>query len=278
MQPSGHSPTRGPPGAPPKARARARAGRAWLATAGVLLLAAALWWRHEAALSTALVQAYPDAIPGDPALEGWALARGQSAYARHCSSCHGAAGEGDRRRGVPDLRDGDWLYGSGRVLEIERVVLYGIRTANSKGWRLSVMPGYARPEPDKQYRLEPLRPSEIDDVTEYLMKLQGQPYDEPIAARGALVYRNQARGLCWDCHGENAHGNPAIGAPRLTDSIWLYGDGSRAAIRRSIAEGRAGTCPAWVGKLDAATIRALAVWVHHLSARAPATTHTSASP
>jgi cytochrome c oxidase cbb3-type subunit 3 len=269
MQPSGHRPARSPPGGPP----RARILRACLATAGaLLLLVAALWWRHQAALGNALVRAYPDAIPGDPALETWALARGRRAYARHCSSCHGAAGEGDRQRGVPDLRDGDWLYGSGRVLEVERVVLYGIRAENSKGWRLSVMPGYARREPDRQYRLEPLRPSEIDDVTEYLMKLQGQPYVEAVAARGALVYRNQSRGLCWDCHAENARGNPAIGAPRLTDGIWLYGDGSRAAIRRSIADGRAGVCPAWVGRLDAVTIRALAVWVHQLSAQAPSNT------
>ena len=76
----------------------------------------------------------------------------------------------------------------------------------------------------------------------------------------------------------NARGNPAIGAPRLTDTIWLYGDGSRTAIRRSIAEGRAGSCPAWTAKLDAATIRSLAVWVHHLSAPAPASTTTSAAP
>lgn len=69
MQPSGRTPTRNPPGARPSARA----GRAWLATAAVLLTAA-LWWRHEAALGTALMQAYPDAIPGDPALAGWALA------------------------------------------------------------------------------------------------------------------------------------------------------------------------------------------------------------
>jgi cytochrome c oxidase cbb3-type subunit 3 len=273
MQTGEHRASRAPPGG----AGQARAWRPWLAAAALLLLAVALWWRHEVALGTALVQAYPDAIPGNAQLEAWALARGRGAYAKHCSNCHGAAGQGDRERGVPDLRDGDWLYGSGRVLEIERVVLYGIRAANSKGWRLSVMPGYAQPEPDRQYRLEPLRPSEIDDVTEYLMKLQGRPYDEAIAGRGALVYRGQSRGLCWDCHAENARGNPAIGAPRLTDAIWLYGDGSRAAIRRSIAGGRAGTCPAWVDKLDAATIRALAVWVHHLSARAPATPKASAA-
>jgi cytochrome c oxidase cbb3-type subunit 3 len=140
------------------------------------------------------------------------------------------------------------------------------------------MPAYARREPNPQYHMESLRPGEIDAVTEYLMKLQGQPFDEAVAARGALVYRNQSRGLCWDCHGENAHGNPAIGAPRLTDGTWLYGDGSRTAIRQSIAEGRAGSCPAWTTKLDAATIRALAVWVHHLSAPAPASTATSAAP
>jgi cytochrome c oxidase cbb3-type subunit 3 len=267
------------PSPPPALRGRLPPPRGrWLALLLALLLLAGLWWRHEAGMRKRLLVAYPDAIPGDVTLEPWALERGGRAWDRHCSNCHGATGHGDRQRGVPDLTDNDWLYGTGRVLEIERVVLYGIRSANSKGWRLSVMPGYAHREPDPQFRLEPLRPGEIDDVTEYLMKLQGQPYDDTIAARGALVYRNQSRGLCWDCHGENARGNPAIGAPRLTDGIWLYGDGSREAIRRSIADGRAGNCPAWIGHLDAATIRALAVWVHHLSAPAPASTTMAAAP
>lgn len=263
----------------PKASERSSAP-AWLAAGGLLVLgvAAALWWRHTAAMNTRLLQTYADAVPADPALLGWALERGGPAFAKHCSRCHGSQGQSDRHRGVPDLRDSDWLYGSGRVLEIERVVLYGIRTDNSKGWRLAVMPAYAQHEPNPTYRMEPLRPSEMDDVTEYLMKLQGQPVDDTLAARGALVYRNQSRGLCWDCHGENAHGNPAIGAPRLTDSVWLYGDGSRAAIHATIAGGRAGVCPAWVDKLDATTIRALAVWVYHLSAHAPTPAKASAAP
>jgi len=62
--------------------------------------------------------------------------------------------------------------------------------------------------------------------------------------------------------GVAGHGDGAIGAPNLTDRVWLYGDGSRAAIFNSIAGGRAGACPAWIGRLSAGEIRALAVFVH----------------
>jgi cytochrome c oxidase cbb3-type subunit 3 len=242
------------------------------------MAAAAMYWHGERQRQARLLMADPDELGAHSELVVYALARGRRGFAQHCAACHGPQAQGDPRRGVPDLTDRDWLYGSGRSSEIERVILYGIRAGNSKGWNLASMPAFATPNPYRQYALVPLRPSEIDDLSAYLLSLQSQPggYAQPgseaqagdaeAVARGQKLYRSAERGLCWDCHGERARGNSAIGAPDLVDSIWLYGDGSRSSIYRSIAYGRAGVCPAWVSRLDALSIRSIALYVHSLSA------------
>jgi cytochrome c oxidase cbb3-type subunit 3 len=97
-------------------------------------------------------------------------------------------------------------------------------------------------------------------VADYLISLSGRPADPAAASRGDSIFHG--RGGCYDCHGADAHGDGAIGAANLTDGIWLYGDGSRAAIAESIAHGRAGACPRWIGAMSAGEIRALAVFVH----------------
>ena len=242
-----------------------------LALAALAIGTTAIYAYSTNALRTRLLMAIPDTIPTDVALNAYAMSRGTVAFAQHCASCHGQRGQGDVVRGVPNLRDHDWLYGSGRVIEIERVVLYGIRSGNSKGWKLASMPAFATSNPYKLYQLSPLTPQEINDVTDYILSFQGRSADAAAIERGTKVYRSPVRGLCWDCHGERAQGNSAIGAPNLTDDIWLYGDGSRASIYNSIAYGHAGSCPAWISRLSPLTIRAVAVYVHNLSATASAT-------
>ena len=242
-----------------------------LALATSAIAAAIIHARAANALRTRLLMAIPDTVPADAALNAYAMSHGKAVFAQHCASCHGQRGQGDARRGVPNLGDHDWLYGSGRVVEIERVVLYGIRSGNSKGWKLASMPAYATTDPYKLYQLAPLKPQEISDVTDYLLSFQGRSTDTAAIERGTKVYRSPVRGLCWDCHGERAKGNPAIGAPNLTDDIWLYGDGSRGSIYNSVAYGHAGSCPAWISRLSPLTIRTVAVYVHNLSATASAT-------
>jgi cytochrome c oxidase cbb3-type subunit 3 len=249
--------------------------RPWRFTAVLALAAFAIattivYARSANALRTRLLMAIPDTIPANAALDAYAMSRGAAAFAQHCASCHGERGQGDAVRGVPNLQDHDWLYGSGRIVEIERVVLYGIRSGNSKGWKLASMPAFATGNPYKLYPLSPLTPGAISDVTDYILSFQGRSADAAAIARGTKIYRSAQRGLCWDCHGERAQGNSAIGAPNLTDDIWLYGDGSRASIYNSIAYGHAGSCPAWISRLTPLTIRALAVYVHNLSATASA--------
>lgn len=213
------------------------------------------------ALRRQFLVANPDGIPSDPGLLRYAESRGARGYAQHCADCHGADLKGDRSRSVPDLTDDDWLYGSGRIGEIERVVLYGIRSGDSKAQNLASMPAFATANPYPRYRIEPLTPLELHDVTELLYSFQ-HPSEVDAAAvlRGTALFHG--KGYCFDCHSDHAKGDSAIGAPNLTDAIWLYGDGSRTAISRSIGHGQGGVCPAWHGRLAPETIRAIAVYVH----------------
>lgn len=222
------------------------------------------------ALRIRFLKAPPDSIPADAALSRYAQSRGKSAYQEHCASCHGARFQGDPRRSIPNLADSDWLYGSGRVSEIERIVMYGIRSGNSKGWDLASMPAYATQQPYKRYKVLPLLPHEIEDVTAFVLAFRKPPTDAAAVERGAQLFRGAEKGTCWDCHGEDARGDTAIGAPDLTDNSWLSGDGSPQSIHDSIAFGLAGSCPAWMSQLSPTTIRALAAYVHSLSAHTPA--------
>ena len=206
----------------------------------------------------------PDTLPGERVLMPMAVWRGRLTYRSHCGSCHGADGAGDTGRGVPNLRDADWLYGTGAVSDIERVVAYGIRSNHPKAWNLSRMPAFAHARPSAtDAALPPLSPGGIRDVIEYLYVLQGRPADTDEAVRGALVYHTN--GGCYDCHSGDAKGDNAIGAPNLADRTTLFGDGSRAALFDSIANGRQGICPAWINTLSAVAMRDVAMYVFSLS-------------
>jgi cytochrome c oxidase cbb3-type subunit III len=206
-----------------------------------------------------------DSIPGDTELMRFALSRGAAAYAEHCAACHGSNLRGDPALGVPNLADNDWLYGTGRVSEIERVILYGIRSGNSKGWDLAHMPAFATARPYDQYAMAPLSPGDIHDVTTYLLSFRRPQADSAAVQRGRQIFHDTNKGVCNDCHGSDAKGDSAIGAPDLTDAIWLRGDGSRESIEETIAHGLTGHCPAWVTDLSPVTIRAMAVYVYSKS-------------
>jgi cytochrome c oxidase cbb3-type subunit 3 len=211
-----------------------------------------------------LLRADPDALPGDAMLLRFAVRRGRPLFEARCAACHGASGTGDTVNGVPDLTDNDWLYGTGRPAEIEKVIDYGIRSRNPKAWNLAIMPAYARPQPNPGDKsIQPLTPGEIGDVIEFLMRQQGRPADAAAVSRGAALFTGH--GGCYDCHSLDAKGDSAIGAPNLSDAITLYGDGSRGALYMSIAYGRQGVCPAWITRASAASIRELALYVYSIS-------------
>jgi cytochrome c oxidase cbb3-type subunit 3 len=233
------------------------------AAAVAALLAAGLYVAHADAMRARLMMADPDTIPGDAGLRAWALPRGRAAYADHCASCHGAGLAGDPSRAIPDLGDGDWLYGSGRVGEIERIILYGIRSGHPKAWNLANMPAFATANPNRSYKMEPLSPQEVADVAAYVYSLRRASTDPAAVARGDRVYHKN--GFCFDCHGGSGRGDSAIGAPDLTDAVWLSGDGSLEAITETVAHGLEGICPEWIDRLPPATIRSIAVYVNSVS-------------
>lgn len=215
-------------------------------------------------LERKLLRADPDALPAEAMLLRFAVGRGEALFGAHCAACHGVSGSGDPAKGMPNLADGDWLYGTGRVTDIEKVIDYGIRSHNSRAWNLAIMPAYARPKPNPADKnIQPLTPGEINDLIEFLMRQQGRHADPDAALRGAALFTGQAG--CYDCHSVDAKGDSAIGAPNLTDGITLYGDGSRDALFMSIAYGRQGVCPAWTKRLNPAGIRELASFVYSLS-------------
>jgi cytochrome c oxidase cbb3-type subunit III len=218
------------------------------------------------ALRARFLMVQADSIPGDAELMRFAMSPGASAYAEHCASCHGAHLQGDPTLAIPNLVDRDWLYGSGRVSEIERVILYGIRAGNSKGWDLAHMPAFATARPYDLYAMLPLSPGDIHDVTSYLLSFRQPQTDAAAVQRGKQIFYDTNKGVCNDCHGSDAKGDAAIGAPDLTDGVWLRGDGSRQSIEDTISHGLVGRCPAWILELPPETIRAMAVYVYSATA------------
>ncbi|HEV7357663.1 MAG TPA: c-type cytochrome [Steroidobacteraceae bacterium] len=228
------------------------------------ILVGAAVFAENSNLERKLLRADPDALPADATLLRFAVSRGGPLFAAHCAACHGATGAGDPAKETPNLTDGDWLYGTGRVTDIERVIDYGIRSGNSRAWNLAIMPAYARPKPNPADKnIQPLSPGDIADLIEFLMRKQGGRADLDAAARGAALFAGRAG--CYDCHSQDAKGDSAIGAPNLTDAITLYGDGGPEALSMSIAYGRQGICPAWTKRLNPAGIRELALYVYSIS-------------
>jgi cytochrome c oxidase cbb3-type subunit 3 len=242
--------------------------RRWLSagifglTLAVLVGGGALIIHHR---RTELLNADADLMPGNPHLAALAQKLAAPIFHARCAGCHGDDLRGDRSKGVPDLTAGNWLYGFGAVSEIERTIAYGIRSGRPKNWNLASMPAFGTATPYDKYRIEPLKPDEIRDLAEYVLSLAG-PADQTAAARGHTLY--MGKGLCFDCHSDDARGDPAVGAPNLTGKTWLYGNGTREDLFRSIAHGHAGICPGWNGPPDATAVRALAVFIYLRSHKA----------
>lgn len=228
---------------------------------GLALIAATVMAGDARRTRDAIMRADPETILHQPALAYAALEIGHRGFVAHCASCHGA-GRGDPARGIPDLTDQAFLYGSGQVAEVEQIVLHGIRSGDPRGWQLAAMPAYARAKPYALEPIPPMSPGQIRDVVQLLMRKHGVETDPAAADRGARLYAGS--GGCYDCHGTDAGGDEAIGAPSLLGDTWLYG-GSPAALTRSIMGGRAGRSPAFAHILSPVEARSIAVYVAALS-------------
>lgn len=186
-----------------------------------------------------------------PELLDFAMSMGKAAFGDNCATCHGAGAQG--AAGYPNLNDDVWLWG-GSIADIQRTLTVGIRSTH---------PDTRSKEPSDQMpaygRNAMLDSAQIEDVTQFVLSLSGQKSDGAAVARARQTYTDQ----CAVCHGAEGKGDRSRGAPDLTDKEWLYG-GTAEAIRAQIVNGRGGVMPAWEARLDPATIKALAVYVHSL--------------
>ena len=189
----------------------------------------------------------PAAIAADPELLRFSLAGGAAAFGDNCAPCHGSGAQGFR--GYPNLNDDAWLWG-GTMDAIYETLRVGIR-AEHDDTRLNDMMAFGRDGI--------LDRGQVEDVVHYVRKISGQEHDEARLENGAVVFVEN----CVSCHGEGGVGIQELGAPNLTDAIWLYG-GEIADIRESVHAGRKGVMPAWDERLDAVTIKQLTVYVHSL--------------
>ncbi len=188
-------------------------------------------------------------IASDPQLLEFARAQGRPAFAENCAPCHGAGGGG--MKGYPNLNDDEWIWG-GKLDDIAQTIRHGIRAGDAKGRQGASMPAFGR---DGM-----LKGADIETVATYVRSLAGLGIDSKAdLAAGKKIFGDS----CAVCHGNNAKGNRELGAPDLTDAIWLYGS-DRGAIVDGLWNGRGGVMPAWNSRLDDVTIKALAVYVHSL--------------
>ena len=187
-------------------------------------------------------------IEKDPALLSLARAQGKTVFADNCAACHGIGAAG--AKGYPNLNDDDWLWG-GTLDQIMQTIRYGARSGNPNAHEGQML-AFGR---DGMLKSE-----EIVTVANFVRSLSGLPTDPGYdAAAGKKIFSDN----CVVCHGEGGKGNQQVGAPNLTDQIWLYGS-DKNTIVETITNGRAGVMPAWSGRLDPITIKALAVYVHSL--------------
>lgn len=164
-----------------------------------------------------------------------ALTIGGRLFSTYCTTCHGSDARG--ARGYPNLRDADWLYGD---------TPEAIKSSIMNG-RIGVMPPWG----------EILGYEKSFSVAAYVKQLSGREVDQQVAFEGKKIYMTN----CAVCHGNEGEGKPQLGAPKLTDDIWLYG-GSDKKILESIMAGRNGNMPGHKEFLGEDKVHLLATYVY----------------
>lgn len=165
-----------------------------------------------------------------------AVAVGHILYLDNCAACHGSEALGNQALGAPNLTDADWLYGAGSETLMASIL----------DGRSGVMPGWGAA----------LGHTGVNEVTSYVLSLGGVKAPEDWVAAGKTRFDT----MCAACHGADGRGNAALGAPNLTDNIWLYG-GDFASVAASIRDGRNGVMPAWRRRLNEDQVRSITAWV-----------------
>lgn len=190
--------------------------------------------RHRAMYDRYLAMPIEE-IASDPAVRRM----GMRMFGNNCAQCHGADARGGY--GFPNLTDDDWIYG-GDAKTIEATIV---------GGRQAAMPAWESVIGDRG----------VEEVTAYVLALNNREPDPAMAEAGKQHFMT----YCVACHGPDAKGNPAMGAPNLTNGIWLYG-GSQSEIAHTIRAGRNGMMPSFKEQLGPEKIHILAAYVYGLRA------------
>ena len=200
----------------------------------------------NAEISAQLASADLSTLTENEELSRFATSAGGAVFRNNCSQCHGSGAAGFT--GYPNLLDDDWLWG-GDFENIEYTIRHGIRNEEDWDARYSEMTAY-----DEIFSNE-----EVDQVVQYVRLISGQEHDAAMAEAGTELFLNN----CAACHGDNGMGNRDLGAPNLTDAIWLYG-GDLASLEQTVRYARFGVMPPWGERLSEAEIKAVTAYVHQL--------------
>lgn len=181
---------------------------------------------------------YASMSAADLAQEPQAMGIGERLFLNHCAACHGSDGRGSK--GFPNLADGDWLWGSSHVA-VKEAITHG---------RNGVMPAMASALGGAD---------DVRDVAHHVLSLSGSTHDSVAAALGKPKFA-----ACAGCHGADGRGNQALGAPNLTDNIWLHGWGEQAIVN-IITNGKNNAMPAQASRLTPEQVHVLGAYVLSLS-------------
>ena len=203
-------------------------------------------YRAEQALAKAatapLFASFAAKPASEPARDPRAVAIGERLFANNCATCHGADARGSK--GFPNLTDQDWLWG-GSPERIAETITHG---------RQGMMPPMAAAVGTSE---------DVRNVANYVLSLSGSPHNSIAAQLGRSKFT-----ACAACHGPDGKGNPMLGAPNLTDKVWLHGWGEDAVIAM-INNGKTNVMPAHDSRLTPEQIHLLAAYVWGLSNTAP---------
>ena len=203
---------------------------------------------ERAQIGEQLINASLEEIQSTQSLMEFAMANGRAAFGDNCAGCHGSGATG--AEGYPNLQDDNWIWG-GTLEDIHLTLQYGIRSGHDEA-RFGEMPAFGRDEMlDKE---------QIAQVANFVASRAGvTPDDGADLAAGEQVYVEN----CAACHGDDLKGMKEVGAPSLMSNNYLYGK-SVEAIKAQVTNARNGVMPAWAPRLDPATVKSLAVYVHAL--------------
>lgn len=176
--------------------------------------------------------------PEDVAKDAQAMAIGERLYGNNCAQCHASDARGNK--GFPNLTDADWLHG-GSPEKIKETLVLG-RNGNMPPMAAAV--GGA---------------DDVKNVAQYVLSLSGSPHDSARAALGKEKF-----GVCAACHGADGKGMQAVGAPNLTDNIWLHGFGEKTIVEM-VNNGKVNVMPAQADKLTEAQIHVLTSYIWGMS-------------